>query len=142
LVIASIRFMARRTLRIPFSRTRLTELRELAGLSLTALAQRCTEQGHPVHLSAISKVELGANGPSPALLKALAAALGVDVEDLMDPNAGETDGRGGDAAVPGAVGPAGAGEGGRGSAAAAVAEGPAGDAAGAGAVPASAGAGR
>ncbi|RSD26385.1 helix-turn-helix domain-containing protein [Amycolatopsis eburnea] len=134
--------MAKRTLEIPFSRHRLTEIRETQGLTLTALAARCTEQGYPVHLSAISKVEVGTNGPSPGLVKALATALGVDVGDLMDPKAGEPDGRVGEASIPGAVGPTGEGAGGRGSAAAAVAEGPPGGAAGAGAVRAAASAGR
>lgn len=79
--------MARKPLSLPFSRQRLTETRELRGLSISKLAQRCAEQGHDVHHSAIGKVEGGINGPSPELLKALAAALGVPIKDLLEAGA-------------------------------------------------------
>lgn len=79
--------MARTTLSIPFSRQRLRGIRETKGLSITALAARCTEQGHSVTLGAIGKVEGGINGPSPALVAALAKALGVEVQDLLDEDA-------------------------------------------------------
>lgn len=81
---ATFRYMARRSLSIPFSRTRLIEVREKAGLTLTALAALCTEQGYPVTLGAIGKVEGGVNGPSPDLLQALATALKVTVDDFCD----------------------------------------------------------
>lgn len=77
--------MAKRTLRLPFSRIRLTEIREKKGLSITALAARCTEQGHAVSRAAIGHIENNLNGPSPELLAALAQALEVPVDDLLDP---------------------------------------------------------
>lgn len=81
--------MARPTLlSLRFSREALRETRERAGLSFVQLADRCGKQGHPVHHSSIGKVERGVNGPSPALLKALAAALDVEVDQLLERGTG------------------------------------------------------
>lgn len=76
--------MPPRPLSLPFSGRKLRTLREKAGLTLDRLAAMCTEQGHHVTLSAISKIECCANMPSAALLKALAAALKCSVEDLLE----------------------------------------------------------
>lgn len=75
-------------LSLPFSGAKLRQKREMAGLTLEQLAARCAERGYDVHLSAISKVEIGTNGPTPGLLLALAGALECDVEDLLDRTAG------------------------------------------------------
>jgi transcriptional regulator with XRE-family HTH domain len=74
--------MARLPLKFPFDGDRCRELRELAGLSIGELAERCAQQGHRVHHSAIGKVERDVNKPSPALLMALATALDVTPEDF------------------------------------------------------------
>jgi transcriptional regulator with XRE-family HTH domain len=76
--------MPPRPLSLPFSGHKARTLREKAGLTLERLALKCAEQGHDVHLSAISKIECGANMPSAALLTALATALECSVDDLLE----------------------------------------------------------
>ena len=59
---------------------RLKSLREAAGLSQYALAQRSglTKQ-------ALSRLELGENEPTWATVQLIAAALGVDCREFVDP---------------------------------------------------------
>ena len=71
-------------LRLPFSREKLRELREREGLTGAGLARRCTENGHRVSGQHVSRIETGPWMPSAPLLKALAAALNVTVDDLLD----------------------------------------------------------
>lgn len=71
-------------LQLPFSGARLRELREREGLTGAGLARRCTENGHPVSSQHVSRVETGPWIPSAPLLKALADALGVELDDLLD----------------------------------------------------------
>ena len=52
------------------------------GLTLRDLAARCAEHGCAVEPSVLSRTERGSQ-PSPRLLPALAAALGLDVDDLL-----------------------------------------------------------
>lgn len=75
--------MARQTLSLPFSGEAAREIRERSGLTLGGLAERCTALGHPVHRSYLGKIEGGLNRPSPPLLKVLAKALRVKVDDLL-----------------------------------------------------------
>lgn len=75
--------MARKRLNLPFDRHRLREQRELQGLTQTALAQRCTENGHTIDHTIISRLETGIFGPTPPRLKALADGLGIKVPDLL-----------------------------------------------------------
>lgn len=58
-------------------------LRERAGYSLAELADRCRASGRKVHLSHLGAIERGLYKPSAALLKAIAAALEVKVDDLL-----------------------------------------------------------
>jgi transcriptional regulator with XRE-family HTH domain len=76
--------MARQTLSLPFSGEAAREIRERSGYTLGTLAERCTELGYPVHRSYLGKIESGLNRPSPPLLKALAKALRVKVDALLD----------------------------------------------------------
>lgn len=75
--------MARQTLSLPFSGETAREIRERSGLTLGALAERCSGLGHPVHRSYLGKIESGLNRPSPPLLKVLAKALHVKIDDLL-----------------------------------------------------------
>lgn len=76
--------MAKTTLTLPFSGERLRAERERSGLLQEQLAQRCIDRGHVVSRARISSVERG-EMPSAPLLKALADALGVKVDALLDP---------------------------------------------------------
>jgi transcriptional regulator with XRE-family HTH domain len=62
-------------------------LREKAGYTQDELVKLCEKQGYPVHVTTISKVELGRNRPRPGLFAALVAALGVHPDDLLDRDA-------------------------------------------------------
>jgi transcriptional regulator with XRE-family HTH domain len=75
--------MARQTLSLPFDAGTLRVARERAGLNIQGLADRCREVGYPVHASYLGKIERGLYRPSAPLLKALALALGVKVDDLL-----------------------------------------------------------
>lgn len=78
--------MARTSLTLPFSGTRLREQRQRAGLSLVKLAAQCTALGADVKYAQLSKIERGQHKPRPALLTALARALtNGDVDQLLDP---------------------------------------------------------
>lgn len=59
-------------------------MRERRGLTKAGLSRRCEEIGHPVTAAHLSRVENGPNVPTPPLLKALADALAVTVDDLLD----------------------------------------------------------
>ncbi|MBS1883587.1 MAG: helix-turn-helix domain-containing protein [Actinobacteria bacterium] len=57
----------------------IRNLRRQAGLTLTQLAERV-----PMSPSALSRTELGAQGPPPdEAIEAIASSLGVDAEDLL-----------------------------------------------------------
>lgn len=58
--------------------------RELGGMTLRGLADRCAEAGQPISNSQLSKIERGINRPRPALLVTLAEVLGIDVEQLVE----------------------------------------------------------
>lgn len=74
-------------LSLPYSREKLRDLRERKGLTRSALAKRCAENGHPVSVQHVARIEAGPWMPSAPLLKALADALAVEVDDLLDPKA-------------------------------------------------------
>lgn len=76
--------MARTPLTLPFSPTRLRTLRERRGLLQEDLAQLTTSGGYAVSRSTISHLELGDRTPGAPVLKALADALGVVVDELLD----------------------------------------------------------
>lgn len=78
------RRMAKTTLRLPFSGGRLRAERERSGLLQEQLAQRCIDRGYAVSRARISSVERG-EMPSAPLLKALADALGIKIDVLLDP---------------------------------------------------------
>jgi transcriptional regulator with XRE-family HTH domain len=71
-------------LRLPFDREKLRDLRERKGLTCSGLARRCTENEHPVSAQHVARIEAGPWVPSAPLLKALADALDVKVDDLLD----------------------------------------------------------
>jgi len=75
--------MARQTISLPFSGEVAREIRERSGLTLGGLAERCQALGYSVHRSYLGKIESGLNRPSPPLLKTLAKALRVEVDDLL-----------------------------------------------------------
>ena len=76
--------MARQTLSLPFDAAAMRTARERAGLNMQGLADRCRViGGHSVHASYLGKVERGLYRPSAPLLKAIAAALEVVVDDLL-----------------------------------------------------------
>jgi transcriptional regulator with XRE-family HTH domain len=76
--------MARTPLSLPFSGRLLRAERERAGLLQEQLAEKCTQGGYPVVRASISSLEIGRVMPSPPLLAALASALGVQVDALLD----------------------------------------------------------
>lgn len=65
---------------VPIDGTRLRELRERQGWTQAELAKRARS-----HAQAISDYETGQHGPLAPVLERTAAALGVDVEDLLPP---------------------------------------------------------
>lgn len=76
--------MARTPLTLPFSPSRLRTLRERRGLLQEDLAQLTVIGGYAVARSTISHLELGDRMPMPPVLKALANALNVGVDELLD----------------------------------------------------------
>lgn len=60
----------------------LRRRRENAGWVLRELADECRKAGQPVDASQIARYELGQSNPRPRALKALAAALGCQPDDL------------------------------------------------------------
>ncbi|MDX8050436.1 helix-turn-helix transcriptional regulator [Lentzea sp. BCCO 10_0798] len=58
--------------------------RELGGMTLRVLADRCAAAGEPISNSQLSKIERGLNRPRPALLVTLASVFGVDVKQLVE----------------------------------------------------------
>lgn len=76
--------MARQTLSLPFDPGAMRSARERCGLNMQGLADRCRViGGYPVHPSYLGKIERGLYRPSAPLLKAIATALGVAVDDLI-----------------------------------------------------------
>lgn len=76
--------MARQTLSLPFDASAMRTARERAGLNLQGLADRCRViGGYSVHISYLGKIERGLYRPSAPLLKAIAQALGIEVDDLI-----------------------------------------------------------
>jgi transcriptional regulator with XRE-family HTH domain len=71
-------------LSLPFSGEKLRGTRERLGLTRPDLARKCAAAGHPVSVQHICRVENGPHLPSAPLLKALADALDVAVDDLLD----------------------------------------------------------
>jgi transcriptional regulator with XRE-family HTH domain len=69
---------------LPCDPDRMRDHRERAGLSLAALARRCAEIGRPVHSQSLGRVESGVRSPSPKMLRAIADALGVNPDALLD----------------------------------------------------------
>jgi transcriptional regulator with XRE-family HTH domain len=67
-----------------FSR-RLVELREARGLSRYRLAQLATAAGYPITDAALAKLERDSR-PYLETAAALAAALGVQIAELVDPD--------------------------------------------------------
>jgi len=57
------------------------------GMTLRDLDSRCRELGRPVHYSFLSRIERGLGQPSPHLLPVLAAAIGLEVDDLFTEDA-------------------------------------------------------
>ncbi|MEU1736513.1 helix-turn-helix transcriptional regulator [Streptosporangium sp. NPDC020145] len=72
-------------LSLPFSGKRLRELRERRGWSQTEFARIVD-----VHQSRISQLENARTRPMPGLLKAMALALEVEIDDLLAPQDGES----------------------------------------------------
>lgn len=74
---------------LPFSRTKLRELRELSGLTQRELAVEMAKLGRRTPRQMISQYELGVVVPSAPVFRVLAAALGCAPADLLDePTAG------------------------------------------------------
>jgi transcriptional regulator with XRE-family HTH domain len=69
---------------LPFSGTKLANLRARKGLTNDQLSQRCGELGYPVTHSTLGKIERGIHLPSPGLPPVLAAALDVELDELLD----------------------------------------------------------
>lgn len=76
--------MARTPLTLPFSPNRLRTLRERRGLLQEDLAKLTVSVGYGVARSTISHLELGDRMPGPPVLKALADALEVGIDELLD----------------------------------------------------------
>ena len=53
------------------------------GMTLRDLSARCGELGAPIDYSFLSRIERGLSQPTPRVLPALAAALGLSVDDLF-----------------------------------------------------------
>jgi DNA-binding transcriptional regulator YiaG len=83
---AKLRCMATRRLSLPFDGRRAREQRERKGLTLADLEARCERAGRKITVSTLSRWETGVFGPTAARLMVLAAALDVDVDDLLTPN--------------------------------------------------------
>lgn len=79
--------MANTSLALPFSPDRLRKLRELAGLNQQGLADRTAQGGRSVSRGSISHFEIGTRPPSAPALKALADALDVPVDELLEDDA-------------------------------------------------------
>jgi transcriptional regulator with XRE-family HTH domain len=73
-----------RTLSLPFSPERLVKARERAGLTQGGLADRTTDTERVVSRTTITHLECGDRKPSAPVLKALADALGIAVDELLD----------------------------------------------------------
>lgn len=71
-------------LSLPFSGSKLRETRERAGLTRPVLAKKCEEAGCRVSPQHVGRLEDGPWRPRPPLLVALAKALKVQVDDLLD----------------------------------------------------------
>lgn len=72
--------MARHQLSLPFSGQRLREIRERRGLLIRELAEQAG-----VHFSNVGRFESGDRVPTAPNLAKLAAALGVEIDALLDP---------------------------------------------------------
>lgn len=62
---------------------RLRQVRRAKGVSLVELSERMRELGEPVGFATLSKYETGAKPPSVPKLRAAAAALGVQLAELV-----------------------------------------------------------
>jgi transcriptional regulator with XRE-family HTH domain len=71
-------------LSLPFSWEKSRGTRERLGMTRPALAKRCEEIGHKVSTEHLRRIETGMSIPSAPLLKAIADAMGVEVDDLLD----------------------------------------------------------
>ncbi|QWF81162.1 helix-turn-helix transcriptional regulator [Amycolatopsis sp. CA-230715] len=74
----------RTPLALPFSGARLRELRERRGWYQAALAYHASTDALVIGQTTISRLESGDHRPSPPVLAALVAALGCEVDDLLD----------------------------------------------------------
>ena len=72
-------------LSLPFSGTKLQTTREKAGFSRPGLVRQLKNNGYSVTSQQLGRIEVGASKPSAPLLKALADALDIDVDDLLEP---------------------------------------------------------
>lgn len=75
-------------LALPFSGAVLREIREEAGLTRPALAQKCEQLGSGVTPQHIGRIEKGRHIPQAPTLKALAEALGVSPRAFAPRQAG------------------------------------------------------
>ncbi|WP_018503083.1 helix-turn-helix domain-containing protein [Parafrankia discariae] len=64
----------------------MTQLRKARRLTLVQLSERLTDLGRPILPTGLSKIEHGERGLSVDDLVALAAALDVSPEQLIDPS--------------------------------------------------------
>lgn len=71
------------TLGLQFDGGKLRDIRERAGLSTRDLADLCTANGYSVSQNHIWRLETGRSGTTAPLLKALAEALNVQIDDLL-----------------------------------------------------------
>lgn len=79
--------MARTPLSLPFSGTKLRELRERRGWRQEDLSDRTADTGRRVARDRISRYETGTSRPSAVSFGALVAALGCTDQALLDTEA-------------------------------------------------------
>ncbi|TCO57195.1 helix-turn-helix domain-containing protein [Actinocrispum wychmicini] len=77
--------MAKTPPALPFSGVKLRQHRERRGWHQSDLAKACVNAGRQMDRSQISRFETGASNPPPPTLTALADALGVELDELLDP---------------------------------------------------------
>lgn len=73
----------------PVSGTKIRHRREEAGLTLRDLASLCGKHGKQATAQQLLNIEHGKSRPRPALLLALANALGATVAELLDRDAAD-----------------------------------------------------
>lgn len=74
-------------LALPFDGSKLREIRERAGLTRRDVASLCKVNGQTVSVNHLWRLETGKYRTSAPLLKALAAALSVEIDALLTPAA-------------------------------------------------------